>query len=96
MAAHGIMDARRFSFIGRNVSLYMGRYDVCLSGVFSGTFAEYIYAHVQASYDTAALDKAEFLNELLKVRDGLLVLPSNNLPFTAYEISHIVDFICTD
>ena len=96
MAAHGIMDARGFSFIGRNVSFCMGRYDVSLSDVFNGTFAEYIYAHVQASYDTAALDRAEFLTELLKIRDGLLVLPSNNLSITVDEINHIVDFICTE
>ena len=73
----------------------MGQYNVSLSDVFSSTFAEYIYTYVQAIYDTAALAMAECLTELLEIRDGLLVLPSNNLSLTVGELRNIVDFVCT-
>jgi hypothetical protein len=44
------MDTRGFSFIGRNVSYCMNRYDISLHDVFNGTFAKFIYALVQRMY----------------------------------------------
>jgi hypothetical protein len=78
VALHGIMDTRGFSFIGRNVSYCMSRYDISVHDVFNGTFAKFIYAYVQRMYNTVASTSVEFLLETINLRDGLLVLPDNS------------------
>ena len=74
VSLHAILNAIRFSFLGRNFSYCMNRYDMCLHDIFNGTFATFIHVYVRSMYNTATSDSVEFLLELIKLRDGMLVL----------------------
>jgi hypothetical protein len=93
VALHGIMDTRGFSFIGRNVSYCMNRYDISLHDVFNDSFTKFIYVYAQRMCSMVTSVSVEFLLETINLRDGMLVLPDDRL--TLNEINDIIDFICT-
>ncbi len=96
VALYGIMDARGFSFLGRNVSFCMYRYNVSLLDVFGGAFVKFIYASVYNSYNSTTIASADLLVESLELRDGLFELPNSQLSLTRDDINNIINFICTD
>jgi hypothetical protein len=95
IAHHGILDARGSSFLGRNVSFCMHRYNIPLSYIVDGSFAASINSYVQGLYDIPMVASANLLVEALKLRDGLLVLPYSQLSLNGDDVRDIIEFICT-
>ena len=96
VALNGLLYGRGFSFLGRNLSLCMQRYNISERDVFGGSFAGSVFASVRNSYDPSELVSADFLVEVLQLRDGLLVLPSSSgLSFVSNDFTDIIDFICS-
>ena len=100
IARHGILHARGYSFLGRNVAFCMQRYNMPLRYTVDGSFAASAYFFVQGSYDKSAVVRANLLAELLKLRDGSLVLThglsSSSSSLTRDYLNDIVRFICTE
>jgi hypothetical protein len=53
------------------------------------------HAFMQDSQGTSTLASADLLVKALKLRDGLLKLPHNQLSLTGDDVNNIIDFICT-
>ena len=95
VASHGILHSRGFSFLGRNFSFCMNRYNMSVNDIFSGTCTSRIHAFIRKSLDVSIIGIADFLVETLKLRSGLLELPDNEQSLIMTDINHIVSFICT-
>jgi hypothetical protein len=71
VALHDILYARGFSFLNRNVSFCMHRYNVSVSDVLSGAFATSIQAFVRNSRGASPLATADLLVKALNLRDSM-------------------------
>ncbi len=92
VAYNGIIYGRGYSLLGRNVSLCLERYHISVSDVLRTSS---VHSFVQGSVDPGTLASADFLIEVLKLRDGVLVLPPGELSFISDNFTDIVKFICT-
>ena len=96
IAQHGILHARGHSFLGRNVSFCMQRYKIPLCHIVDGSFVASIYSFVQESYDESTVASANLLAEVLKLRDGSLILPHGQSSLTRDDINDIIEYICIE
>jgi hypothetical protein len=71
LALHGVRYARGFSFLGRNVSFCMSRYNFTFSDVIRRRFRELNLCTCAKFNDTATLVHADLLNETLKIRETI-------------------------
>ena len=94
IAQHGILHARGYSFLGRNVSFCMQRYKIPLCRIVDGSFVASIYSFVQGSYDKSTVASANLLAEVLKLRDGSLILPHGQSSLTRDDLNDIIEFLC--
>ena len=91
IAAHGISFAQARSPVGNNVMYCMRRYKFARSDFLSEqTDSRHVRLHLNA---TAANDKtvaAEFLRELVGLREGTLLFTSGSMFLTPADLSVIV------
>lgn len=95
VASFGILDARGFSFFGRNISLCMHRYGMSVFDFFNNNFSKLIdkYVHTSCAFSDVVL--ADLLSDTIKVRDGELTLANGEYSLNTDDINYIIDFICT-
>jgi hypothetical protein len=82
--------------LGRNVSFCMQRYKIPLCHIVDGPFVASIYSFVQGSYDKSTVASANLLAEVLKLRDGSLVLPHGQSSLTRDDLNDIIEFLCIE
>ena len=96
VTSFGILDARGFSFFGRNISLCMHRYGMSLSDFFNNNFSRLIYKYVHTSCASSVTVLADLLSDTINLRDGEMTLLNGEYSLNTDDMNDIIDFICTD
>ena len=73
----------------------MHRYDCSLYDVLYGSINSLISSYVNRSVDESVLCRANFLIELIMLRDGSLSMSDCTQSMSTDELKDIIDFICT-
>jgi hypothetical protein len=92
VAAYATKYARNSSCLGRNLLWCCQRYSCSLDDIFHGYGNDFVYRFCNAQILESHLQASEFLYELILIRDGSFLLPSN---LTRDEIDDIITYLCT-
>jgi hypothetical protein len=91
---HGLYFARGFSMVGQNVMFCMQRFRCLTNCLFSQSVSHTVRSWTLQSIDCRMRQQAAFLKELILLRHGSLVLPSEaSLNFE--QLNDIIEAICT-
>ena len=97
VAHYGVFYARSLSILGQNVDFCAKRYDLAVRDVLlspANGFINYAVKYFNSkSVNVDTSNSANFLSELLMVRDGLLELPNNII--NSEELQDMIEFVCT-
>jgi hypothetical protein len=74
----------------------MQRYKIPLYNIFDGSFVASNYSFVQGLYDKSAVASVNLLAEVLKLRDGSLVLSHGQSSLTRDNLNDIIEFLCIE
>jgi hypothetical protein len=91
---HGLYYARGFSPLGQNVSFCMRRYCRTLHDLMNLPSRQVILSFLNNSIDTPICNSANFVSELLLLREGTLEL-SSPPAFSYEELQNIIEYVCT-
>ena len=94
IASYGINFARSESLIGQNVLFCIDRYKCSISDILYGSVNRIIYSQYYNTLDDGELHNADFLSELIDVRDNRHEF-SDNLSLSYDELNDIILYVCT-
>jgi hypothetical protein len=92
VAAYATKYARNSSCLGRNLLWCCQRYSWSLDDIFHGYGNDFVYRSCNAQIQDVHLLASEFLCELILIRNGSFLLPSN---MRRDEIDNIITYLCT-
>ena len=84
--------ARNSSYLGRNLLWCCQRYSCSHDDIFHGRGNDFVYRFCNTQIQDLHLQASEFLFELILIRDGSFLLPSN---MARDEIDDIITYLCT-
>jgi len=97
IANYGINYGRCNSVLGLNALFYSSKFNVNISNVCGGVVnvRRAVDQYAERKVEEHLMQAADFLRELLNVRDNHLV-HSNNIDFNREELHALTDYICTN
>ena len=87
--------SRYNSVIGHNALYCVQRYNCLVQDILYGSVNNIVHKHSSNLVDVSQLNAANFLYELIMIRDSKVRL-SNNVDFSKEELEVFINYLCTN